>query len=129
MTFGAGVLQKDLDLFTASHPLPATDLNGHVRSVPYHIPLSAHPVGSSIMLLGGFGFLSRKWGLSVDALVEAEVVLADGRVLIANEHENTGKNVDRNSLFVCLVGRLVGWLWSAKRDIKVWFLIQMGLRI
>ena len=93
MTFGAGVLQKDLDLFTASHPLPATDLNGNARTVPYHVPLSAHPVGSSVMLLGGFGFLSRKWGLSVDALVEAEVVLADGRILIVNQHENTGKRV------------------------------------
>lgn len=42
------------------------------------------------MLLGGFGFLSRLHGLSVDALVEAEVVLADGSIVYANANENSG---------------------------------------
>lgn len=51
---------------------------------------AAHPVGSSIMLLGGFGFLSRLHGLSVDNLVEVEMVLADGKVVIVSEKENTG---------------------------------------
>lgn len=51
---------------------------------------SAHPVGSSIMLLGGFGFLSRLHGLSVDNLVEVEMVLADGRIVVVNENEHSG---------------------------------------
>ena len=51
---------------------------------------SAHPVGASVMLLGGFGFLSRLHGLSIDNLVEAEVVLADGRIVIVNEKEYPG---------------------------------------
>jgi FAD/FMN-containing dehydrogenase len=42
------------------------------------------------MLLGGFGFLSRLHGLSIDNLVEAEVVLADGRIVIVNEKEYPG---------------------------------------
>lgn len=42
------------------------------------------------MLLGGFGFLSRLHGLSIDNLVEAEVVLADGRIVIVNEKEHQG---------------------------------------
>ena len=42
------------------------------------------------MLLGGFGFLSRLHGLSVDNLVEAEVVLADGSIVIVSEDENPG---------------------------------------
>lgn len=51
---------------------------------------AAHPVGSSIMLLGGFGFLSRLHGLSIDNLVEVEMVLADGRIVIASENEYSG---------------------------------------
>jgi hypothetical protein len=51
---------------------------------------AAHPVGSSIMLLGGFGFLSRLHGLSVDNLVEVEMVLADGRIIIINENDYPG---------------------------------------
>ena len=51
---------------------------------------AAHPVGSGVMLLGGFGFLSRLHGLSIDALVEVEMVLADGTIAIVNEKENPG---------------------------------------
>lgn len=81
VSFGAGARQKDVDLFTAAHPLDD-------GVVPYHVPFSAHPVGVSVMLLGGFGFLSRLHGLSIDNLVEAEVVLADGRIVIVNEKEH-----------------------------------------
>ena len=42
------------------------------------------------MLLGGFGFLSRLHGLSIDALVEVEMVLADGSIVIVNETEHPG---------------------------------------
>lgn len=67
-------------------------------SLGFHVgcPLSsgdysaAHPVGSSVMILGGFGFLSRLYGLSIDALVEAELVLADGTITIVNAKENPG---------------------------------------
>lgn len=51
---------------------------------------AAHPVGSSVMLLGGFGFLSRLYGLSIDNLVEVEIVLADGRIVVVNEREHPG---------------------------------------
>ncbi|KAN0125501.1 hypothetical protein V8E52_000708 [Russula decolorans] len=81
VSFGAGAGQKDVDVFTAEHPL-----EGGI--VPYHIPFSAHPVGTSVMLLGGFGFLSRLHGLSIDNLVEAEVVLTDGSIVIVNEKEH-----------------------------------------
>jgi FAD/FMN-containing dehydrogenase len=40
------------------------------------------------MILGGFGFLSRLHGLSIDNLVEVEMVLADGRIVIVNENEH-----------------------------------------
>lgn len=52
---------------------------------------SAHPVGSSIMILGGFGFLSRLHGLSIDNLVEVEMVLADGRIVVVSDTEYPGQ--------------------------------------
>ena len=42
------------------------------------------------MILGGFGFLSRLHGLSIDNLVEVEMVLADGRIVIASENQYPG---------------------------------------
>jgi FAD/FMN-containing dehydrogenase len=51
---------------------------------------AAHPVGSAIMLTGGFGFLTRLHGLSIDNLVEVEMVLADGRIVIVSEDEHPG---------------------------------------
>ena len=43
------------------------------------------------MILGGFGFLSRMRGLSVDNLVEVEMVLADGRIVVVSENEYPGE--------------------------------------
>ncbi|KAJ3534406.1 hypothetical protein NMY22_g6941 [Coprinellus aureogranulatus] len=88
VTFGAGMRQKEIDTFTAKNKLEAHYITGCGDGIPYHVPFSAHPVGSSIMLLGGFGFLSRMHGLSIDNLVEVEMVLADGRIVIVNEAEH-----------------------------------------
>ncbi|RDX48626.1 hypothetical protein OH76DRAFT_643868 [Lentinus brumalis] len=91
VTFGAGMKQKDVDIYTADHPLDGVDpVTGEPRgaAVPYHIPMSAHPAGSAIMLLAGFGFISRMYGLSIDNLVEVEMVLADGRIVNVNAHED-----------------------------------------
>ncbi|KAG8980816.1 hypothetical protein FRB90_007463 [Tulasnella sp. 427] len=88
VTFGAGASQKEVDAYTTEHPFPGTTAVGGKIDVPYYVPFAAHPVGSAVMLLGGFGFQTRLRGLSVDALVEVEMVLADGSIVVVNEREH-----------------------------------------
>ena len=74
VTFGAGVNSKELDAVTAASSYGA-----------FHVPTSAFPVGSGQYITGGFGFIGRKHGLAMDNLVEAELVLSDGRIVWVGE--------------------------------------------
>jgi len=63
---------------------------------PYNLgtPVGTYPLTGvgGLVLAGGYGFLSRMHGLSVDNLVEVEVVLANGKVVVAND-ENEYKDL------------------------------------
>lgn len=43
---------------------------------------------AGLTLGGGFGWISRKFGMSVDNLLSVDIVTADGELCSANEHEN-----------------------------------------
>lgn len=74
---GGGNLWGEVD--KATHP--------YGLAVPAGI-ISTTGVGG-LTLGGGVGYLSRKYGLTIDNLLEAEMVLADGSFVTVNEKQNT----------------------------------------
>src|SRR6185369_12410024 len=73
---GAGCTQGDVDHATHAFGL----------AVPAGIISTTGIAG--LTLSGGHGYLSRKYGLTIDSLIEADVVLADGSFVTASKENN-----------------------------------------
>jgi FAD/FMN-containing dehydrogenase len=72
-TIGTGLTLGEIDAGTA----------------PYHIPFGVFPsTGCGLILGGGVGFQCRYNGMSVDNIVSARLILADGSDVTANKDEN-----------------------------------------
>ena len=71
-----GALLEDVDRETQLHGLAVS------------AGIVSHTGVGGLTLGGGFGWISRKHGLSIDNLVSAEIVTAEGELLTLNEKEN-----------------------------------------
>ncbi len=74
---GGGALLSDVDAATQKHGLAVSS------GIVSHTGVGGLTTG------GGFGWISRKYGMSVDNLVSAEVVTSEGDVVKASEDENS----------------------------------------
>lgn len=82
VTIGAGAKSRSIDAATAPYS--------------FHVPLAAYPVGCAIFASGGFGFLSRLHGLSMDNVTEAELVLMDGRIMHLSSEDEREEQADES---------------------------------
>ncbi|KAK9415235.1 putative FAD-binding PCMH-type domain-containing protein [Seiridium unicorne] len=76
VTFGGGCVWKDVD--TALWQRGYATVGGTV----------SHTGVGGLILGGGYGMLTGRYGLSIDCLIRCEVVLASGEIVTASEEEN-----------------------------------------
>ncbi len=92
---------------------------------------------AGLTLGGGHGYLARKYGLAIDNLLEADVVLADGRLVTASAEQNEdlfwairggGGNFGIVTSFLFqaqpvgqVIGGLMLWNWSQAAEMMRWY--------
>ncbi|HSM63365.1 MAG TPA: FAD-binding oxidoreductase, partial [Gillisia sp.] len=72
---GAGNLWREVD--HATHPFGLAVPSGMISSTGV----------AGLTLGGGVGYLARKYGLTIDSLLEVDMVMADGTYLTVNNHQ------------------------------------------
>ena len=80
---GGGCVWRDVDAITK---LYSEEGRRKSRFVP--AGLISHTGVGGLTLGGGIGWLSRKYGLTLDSLKQAEIILPTGELKIVNENEN-----------------------------------------
>ncbi|MGE5847350.1 MAG: FAD-binding oxidoreductase [Ignavibacteria bacterium] len=97
-----GGLVIDLSLMKSVYVNPSTmtarvepgaslgDFDHEAQAFGLAVPLGINSTTgiSGLTLGGGFGWLSRKYGLTIDSLISADIVTADGKLLKASSTEN-----------------------------------------
>ena len=58
-----------------------------LSALPY-LPVLSPPQIGGLALGGGIGYLARKYGLTIDNLLEADMVLADGSFVTVNNKQH-----------------------------------------
>jgi len=77
ITVGGGAIWREVNDSAAEHGLAT------ISASVDHVGVGGSTLG------GGYGWLSGKYGLAVDMLEEAQVVLADGNIVTCNEKDNS----------------------------------------
>lgn len=79
---------KRIAIVEPGNTLSDVDKATHAYGLAVPVGVNGNTGISGLTLGGGLGFLTRKAGLTIDNLITAEVVLASGEIVMANENSN-----------------------------------------
>lgn len=85
------IVDMSNDTVTVEAGIQFSKFNAHLQSYGRHVPGGGCPTvcAAGYMQGGGYGFTSREFGIHSDNVLSFKMVLADGRLVTANEHQNS----------------------------------------